>query len=206
MRDTKAFPIVISGPSGVGKTTLVDAILDTVSMLKRSVSVTTRRPRAGEIEGDSYFFVSEEDFEALKETELIEWATVHKASYGTPRGFVEKNLEKGLDVVLNIDVQGGRDVKKCFPEALTVFILPPSFEVLEQRIRERATDPAEDIQTRLENAREEIRALPHYEYVVINDKLAQAVATIRAIILSERCRRTRCPDDLVEKFGGGAAE
>ena len=190
----------------MGKTTLVDGILDSVSLLKRSVSVTTRRPRAGETEGESYFFVSEEDFEVLKETELIEWATVHEAFYGTPRGFVEKNLEKGLDVVLNIDVQGGRDVKKCFPEALTVFILPPSIEVLEQRIRERATDPAEDIQTRLENAREEIRALPHYEYVVINDKLAQAVAMLRAIILSERCRRTRCPDDLVEKFGGGAAE
>ncbi len=197
---------MISGPSGVGKTTLVDGILESISMLKRSVSATTRPPRTGEIEGDAYFFVSEEEFEGLKETELIEWATVHKASYGTPRGFVEKNLEKGLDVVLNIDVQGGRDVRKCFPEALTIFILPPSFEVLEQRIRERATDPAEDIQTRLENAREEIRALPDYEFVVMNDKLDQAIAALRAIILSERCRRTRYPDDLVEKFSGGTAE
>jgi guanylate kinase len=196
---------VISGPSGVGKTTLVDGLLDSVSMLKRSVSMTTRKPRNGEIGGEDYFFVSEENFEAAKDGELIEWAEVHTACYGTPRGFVEKNLEKGLDVVLNIDVQGGRDVKKCFPEALTIFILPPSFEVLEQRIRERATDPAVDIQTRLENAREEIQAMPDYEYVVVNDKLDQTIATLRAIILSERCRRTRYPDDLVEKFSGGVS-
>jgi guanylate kinase len=205
LRATKAFPIVISGPSGVGKTTLVNGLLESVSMLKRSVSMTTRRPRNGEVEGDHYFFVSAEDFESAKDTELIEWAEVHTACYGTPRGFVEKNLEKGLDVVLNIDVQGGRDVKKCFPEALTIFILPPSFKVLEQRIRERATDPAEDIETRLENAREETRAMPDYEFVVVNDSLDHAIATLRAIILSERCRRTRYPDDLVEKFCGGAS-
>ena len=200
MRVTRAFPIVVSGPSGSGKTTLVEGLLDRVPGLRRSVSTTTRAPRPGEIDGKSYFFTGEEDFEKLKKGKLIEWAKVHGYFYGTPRDFVEETLESGFDVVLSVDVQGGRQVKKVFPDAVTIFILPPSYEVLEQRIRRRATDPVGTIKTRLENAREELRALPEYEYVVVNDGLEEAVAVLCSIVLSERHRRARYEGSFLEKF------
>ena len=200
MRVTRAFPIVVSGPSGSGKTTLVEGLLDRVPGLRRSVSTTTRAPRPGEIDGKSYFFTGEEDFEKLKKGKLIEWAKVHGYFYGTPRDFVEETLESGFDVVLSVDVQGGRQVKKVFPDAVTIFILPPSYEVLEQRIRRRATDPVGTIKTRLENAREELRALPEYEYVVVNDGLEEAVAALCSIVLSERHRRARYEGSFLEKF------
>jgi len=200
VRVTRAFPIVVSGPSGSGKTTLVEGLLDRVPGLRRSVSTTTRAPRPGEIDGKSYFFTGEEDFEKLKKGKLIEWAKVHGYFYGTPRDFVEETLESGFDVVLSVDVQGGRQVKKVFPDAVTIFILPPSYEVLEQRIRRRATDPVGTIKTRLENAREELRALPEYEYVVVNDGLEEAVAALCSIVLSERHRRARYEGSFLEKF------
>jgi guanylate kinase len=200
VRVTRAFPIVVSGPSGSGKTTLVEGLLDRVLGLRRSISTTTRAPRPGEIGGKSYWFVGEEDFEKLKKGKLIEWAKVHGYFYGTSRNFVEETLESGFDVVLSVDVQGGRQVKKVFPDAVTIFILPPSHEVLEQRIRRRATDPAGTIKTRLENAREELRALPEYEYVVVNDGLEEAVAALCSIVLSERHRRARYEGSFLEKF------
>lgn len=200
MRATRAFPIVVSGPSGSGKTTLVARVLERVPLLRRSVSATTRTPRPGEVEGESYFFVGEEEFENLKNGKLIEWATVHGHSYGTPREFVEKTLASGVDVVLSVDVQGGRLVKKVFPDAVTIFILPPSYEVLERRIRRRASDPAGTIKTRLENAREELQALPEYEYAVVNDELEKAVAAICSVILSERHRRARYEESFLVGF------
>lgn len=200
MRVTRAFPIVVSGPSGSGKTTLVARVLGRVPHLRRSVSATTRAPRAGEVEGESYFFVGEAEFENLKNGKLIEWATVHGHSYGTPRDFVEKTLVSGVDVVLSVDVQGGRQVKKAFPEAVTIFILPPSYEILEQRLKRRAADPADTIKTRLENAREELRALAEYEFVVVNDGLEEAVSAICSVILAERHRRARYEGKFLEKF------
>lgn len=198
VRLTKPFPIVVSGPSGSGKTTLVAKLLGTDPALERSVSVTTRPPRTGEVNGESYFFVGIDEFEALKRGKLIEWANVHGYLYGTPRDFIRERLEKGIDVVLCVDIQGGRQVRKVFPDAVTIFILPPSFEVLEQRIKRRAADPAETIKTRLENAREELRALPEYEYVVVNDDLDGAVASLHSIIDSERLRRTRYRESFFE--------
>jgi guanylate kinase len=200
VRVTRAFPIVVSGPSGSGKTTLVAGALKRLPAVRRSVSATTRAPRRGEVEGESYFFVGEKEFENLKNGKLIEWARVHGYLYGTPREFVERTLESGVDVVLSVDVQGGRQVKKVFPDAVTVFILPPSLEVLEQRIRLRAADPAGTITTRLENAREELRALPDYEYVVVNDGLEEAVSALCSIICSERLRRARYEESFFEKF------
>jgi len=200
VRFTRTFPIVVSGPSGSGKTTLVEKVLDRVHLLRRSVSATTRAARPGEIEGKSYFFVGEGEFETLKTGKLIEWATVHGHAYGTPREFVEKTLDSGVDVVLSVDVQGGRQVKKAFPDAVTIFILPPSYEVLEQRIRRRAADPAGTIKTRLENAREELRALPEYEYAVVNDGFEEAVSALCSIILSERHRRARYEKEFLDKF------
>ena len=200
VRVTRAFPIVVSGPSGTGKTTLVEKVLGRLSLIRRSVSATTRAPRPGEVEGVSYFFVGEAEFENLKNGKLIEWATVHGHSYGTPRDFVENTLASGLDVVLSVDVQGGRQVKKVFPDAVTVFILPPSYAVLEERIRRRAADPAGTIKIRLENAREELRALPEYEYVVVNDGLEEAVSALCSVILSERHRRARYDERFLGKF------
>jgi guanylate kinase len=205
LRQTKAFTIVVSGPSGAGKTTLVDELLQRDPALHRSVSCTTRSPREGEEEGGAYFFVSDAEFEAKKQGVLIEWAEVHEHYYGTPRDAIEKALGMGLDVVLNIDVQGGKQVKKSFPDAVMIFILPPSFEVLEQRIRGRATDTENDIELRLEDAREEIRALPAYEYVVLNDKLEEAVGKVQAIIESERCRRIRYDKGFIEQFKSGSS-
>ncbi len=205
MRVTRAFPIVVSGPSGVGKTTLVGELVGSLPMLQRSISTTTRTPRSGEVNGQSYVFVDGEEFEKLKRGKLIEWAEVHGYLYGTPREFVEKSLEKGVDVILSIDVQGGREVKKSFPDAVMVFILPPSFEVLERRITRRAADLEEDIKTRMANARSELRALPEYEYVVVNDELKEAVAALRAIVVAERCRRGRFPEGYLRPFERGAA-
>jgi guanylate kinase len=198
---TKAFPIVISGPSGVGKTTLVNEIIAQDSQLCESVSATTRPPREGEVEGESYIFVSDKQFEKLKAGGLIEWAEVHDHLYGTPREFVDGELAKGLDVVLNIDVQGGASVKKCFPEAVLIFILPPSFDVLEGRVRGRGTDYAKEIKKRMNNARGEVRFATAYDYVVVNDQLGTTVSALQAIIDSERCRRTRYPEDYFDRFG-----
>jgi guanylate kinase len=206
LRKTKAFPIVVSGPSGAGKTTLANELTRRDPMLHRSVSCTTREPREGEEEGVAYYFVSDSEFETRKQGTLIEWAEVHKHCYGTPRDAIERALSEGLDVVLNIDVQGGKQVRKSFPDAVMIFILPPSFEVLERRIRGRATDIGNDIYIRLENAREEIRALPAYDYVVVNDDLEEAVGTMQAIIGSERCRRTRYDRGFIRQFEDGMSD
>ena len=199
-RHAGAFPIVVSGPSGAGKTTLVAALVKKVPRLRRSVSITTRPPRDGEVEGRAYHFVNKRRFRRLARADLVEWAEVHGSLYGTPKRFVEAMLEKGIDVVLNIDVQGARQVKKCFPDAVMVFILPPSFEVLEQRIRRRAADLAHDIKTRLDNARGELRTLPEFDYVVVNDRLRDAVAALGAIVVSERCRRKRYSKGFFDRF------
>jgi guanylate kinase len=202
-RLTRAFPIVVSGPSGVGKTTLVDGLLSADSRLRESVSATTRPPRDGEIEGDSYFFVSEAEFEGLKDGKLVEWAAVHGHSYGTPRDFLEKELARGVDVVMNIDVQGGALVRKSFPTALLIFILPPSLAVLEERIRHRGTDSEKVIAKRLENARGEIRLASDYDFVVINDDLEETVQALCTIVEAERHRTGRYPDDFVDNFIDG---
>lgn len=182
---------MVCGPSAAGKTTLVEKVLEQLPGLRRSVSVTTRPPRPGEVEGESYTFIDEGRFEKLRENDLAEWAEVHGYFYGTPREFVAKALREGFDVVLNIDVQGARQVKKSYPDAVTVFILPPSFEELERRIRRRSADHVQDIEKRMENARAELAALPEFDYVVVNDELRDAITALGAIIVSERHRRKR---------------
>ncbi len=200
-RGAKAFPIVVSGPSGAGKTTLVTALARKVPGLRRSVSVTTRPSREGEVEGEAYVFVDERRFRKLeREGELVEWAEVHGRRYGTPKAFVEAALDEGVDVVLTIDVQGARQVKKSFPDAVTVFILPPSFEVLEQRIRLRAADPVQDIEKRLDKARAEIGAVSEYDYVIVNDRLRDAVSALVAIVVAERSRRKRFSKGFFDRF------
>jgi guanylate kinase len=200
LRVTRAFPIVISGPSGAGKTTIVDEIIRKDPLLRSSVSVTTRHLRANEVDGEAYTFVGEGDFEQLKSGGLVEWALVHGYLYGTPRDFVDARLADGHDVVLNIDVQGGASVKKAFPRAILIFILPPSLEKLEARIRRRATDQSIEIDQRLESAWGEIKMATYYDYVVVNDKLDDTVATLLAIIRSERHRRSRYEEGFFQRF------
>jgi guanylate kinase len=154
-----------------------------------SISATTRLPRAGEEDGVHYFFVSSENFqEMIARGELLEWAQVYRDYYGTPRGPVARSLESGRDIILEIDVQGALQVKKRAPEAVLIFIYPPSFEELERRLRLRGTDSEERIAGRLKWAKTELGAVLKYDYVVVNDRIETAVTEIKAIITAEKCR------------------
>jgi guanylate kinase len=188
---------IISAPSGSGKSTLVSRLLATVPGLMFSVSYTTRKPRGTEVDGQSYHFVSREEFEAmLARGEFLEWAQVFGNYYGTHCGILEKARACQMDLVLDIDVQGARQLKEKIPEAVTVFVLAPSREVLEQRLRARSEDRDEVIARRLREAAEEIRNYADYDYVLINRELVEAEATLSAIVRAERARRTRIEDQI----------
>jgi len=186
---------IISAPSGSGKSTLVKRLMAGVTGLMFSISFTTRKPRGAETEGEHYHYVSREEFECMiRRGEFLEWAEVYGNYYGTHRGILEKAQTAGCDLVLDIDVQGARQLKDKIPGAVTVFILPPSKQVLEQRLRARGEDRGDVIQTRLKVAAEEIRNYNQYDYVLINRDLAEADATLSAIVHAERVRRTRISD------------
>jgi guanylate kinase len=183
---------IISAPSGSGKSTLVARLLTTVPGLMFSVSYTTRKPRGAEVDGHQYHFVSREQFERmLAGNEFLEWAEVFGNYYGTHRGILEQARELGNDLVLDIDVQGARQLKGKIPDAVSVFILPPSRPILEQRLRARSEDPDDVIERRLRDAAEEIRNYKAYDYVLINRDLPESDAVLSAIVHAERVRRTR---------------
>ena len=185
--------LVISGPSGVGKGTLVKALMDRNSRIKMSVSATTREPRPGEIEGVHYFFKSEDEFKAMAERgEFLEYIHVFGSKYyGTPRSFVEQNLANGYDVILEIDVQGGMKVKQAFPDAVLMFITAPSMSEIKSRLIGRGTETMEQVEKRFATAFEEIKMIPHYDYVIVNDVVDMAVHHMEAILEAERCRVSR---------------
>lgn len=187
-----AFPIVISGPSGVGKTTVVDGLLARDSRCVRSVSATTRTPRSDEADGKSYFFLAKERFLQMRESgELAESAIYRDHWYGTPKSFLREKIAEGKCVVLNIEVQGGAQVRASDPGALLVFVLPPSWEELRRRLTRRGTDAAEAIEARIRRGHEEVGFIGDYDYVVINDDLDTCVADLAAIVRGERRRRER---------------
>ena len=188
---------IISAPSGSGKSTLVARLMRSVPGLKFSVSYTSRRPRGAEVDGQDYHFISRVDFEAMiARNEFLEWAEVFGNYYGTHRGVLEEARAEGKDLVLDIDVQGARQLKCQIPEAVTVFILAPSRQILEQRLRARSEDREDVIERRLRAAAEEIRNYQAYDYVVINRDLADSDATLAAIVRAERVRRTRIEDQI----------
>ncbi|MEW6187614.1 MAG: guanylate kinase [Thermodesulfobacteriota bacterium] len=184
--------IILSGPSGVGKTTLRKALQARMPGLRFSVSWTTRLKRAGETSGRDYQYVSREQFEEqIHSGGFLEWARVHDASYGTPWLPIKHWLGKGADVLLDIDTQGARQVKKQVPQALTVFILPPSPKALAQRLRQRRTESLTKLRLRLKNAEKELKEIRYFEYAVVNRDLDEAVKALETIITAARYRINR---------------
>ena len=186
------FPIILSAPSGGGKTTIARRLLALRPDLGYSVSATTRAPREGEVHGKDYHFMSLDEFIAARDRgEFAEWATVHGNLYGTLRSEVQRVLDGGRHVIMAIDVQGAQQFHHAFPEAVLVFVLPPSADVLLSRLVKRDTEDAATLALRLRNAREELRAVDHYQYVVVNDDLDEAVARVSSIIDAEAARKAR---------------
>jgi len=183
---------VVSAPSGVGKSTILKAVLEQEPELRFSVSRTTRAPRPGEVPGRDYHFISRAEFEAgIGAGRFLEWARVHDQFYGTDRAPIETWLQAGHDVILDIDVQGARQVRAAAPGLLSVFILPPSFAILEQRLRGRGTEAPDQVARRLGVARRELEEVTSYDYLIVNDRLAEAVADCLAVIRAARLTRLR---------------
>ena len=181
--------IVLSGPSGAGKDAVLGELEKTYPRARRCVTTTTRARRNSEQDGVDYSFVSMREFRKRAEAGgFLEYAEVHGHLYGTPRQWVEENLASGGDVVLKIDVQGGLNVKRTMPQAVMVFLVPPSMEELERRLRSRNTDSDEDVARRLLNARKELEQIPHYDYIIENNSIQQAAEELRAVIVAEHLR------------------
>lgn len=198
MQGNRGILIVISGPSGAGKGTICKALLEKHDNIYISVSATTRAPRAGEVEGVNYYFLTKEAFEEkVNNNGFLEYANVHGNFYGTPKVNVEKMLDEGKDVILEIDIQGALQVKENFKEGVFIFILPPSMEELKQRIIKRGSETEESLMTRFKNAYKEINYVSKYNYAVVNDKLEVAVSKVEAIIAAEKCRVDRIKENTI---------
>lgn len=188
---------IISAPSGSGKSTLVNELRKFVPGLEFSISYTTRRPRGSEQNGREYYFITREQFEEMiRRSEFFEYADVFDYYYGTPKSVLQQAAQRGNDVLLDIDVQGERQVKQKIPEAVSIFILPPSRAELEARLRRRSRDEnvsEEEIQRRLDRAKREIENYPNYDYILVNDRLEESVDRLQAIVLAERLKHSGKP-------------
>ena len=191
--------LVLSGPSGVGKGTVLGELMKRRGDMCFSVSATTRAPREGEVDGVNYFFVTKERFEEMiQNNELLEYAQFVSNSYGTPRAYVEQQLEKGMNVILDIEVQGARNIVGMIPDAVSVYMIPPSYEELEKRLRGRGTETEEVILQRLARAKEELLQMKDYDYIVVNNSVEEAAEQIRSILNSESLK-TKNMINMVEK-------
>ncbi len=183
---------IVSGPSGSGKTTLSKKVIQDIGDITFVVSYTTRVPRPGERDGVDYRFVSDKEFdELIANTRLSEWAIVHGHRYGTPVDPIEEAASSGIDLLLDIDVQGARNIRAKYSDGVYIFVLPSTLDILRKRLMERKSEGVIEIDARLEDARKEIQEISNYDYIIINDFLAEASENLAAIILSERCRKER---------------
>jgi guanylate kinase len=183
---------VVSGPSGVGKSTIIRHVREIIPMLGYSVSHTSRKPRGGEVEGLDYHFVDRDTFTSMIEKgEFVEWAVVYTDYYGTSVSGIDASTSQGLDVIMDVDVRGARNIKSRFEESTLIYILPPSMGELEKRLKTRGTEEEGPFQRRLGKALKEIRNCLWYDYIVFNDELTGAVEEVRSVIIAERCRRRR---------------
>ena len=190
-------PVVVSAPSGAGKTTLCRKVMADLGNIEFSVSYTTRASRGHEVNGQDYHFVSRERFdEKIEEGDFLEWADVHGKRYGTARSVTEDWLSRGRDVFFDIDYQGGFQIKAAMPDAILVFIVPPSLDVLESRLRGRQTDSEEEISKRLAKAQAEVEQAKRYDYWICNDDLEEAAALLVSILRAERNRRLSKTDEV----------
>jgi guanylate kinase len=188
---------IISAPSGSGKSTLVGQLMKTVPALRFSVSYTTRQPRGHDQHGRDYYFISRDEFESrIQAGEFLEWAEVFGHYYGTHQSELEKAAEEGVDLVLDIDVQGARQLKQRIPAAVSIFILAPSRKVLEQRLRSRSQDSEPVIERRLREAAEEIRNYSQYDFVLVNNEVAASLDTLVSIVKATRSRRDRMEEQI----------
>lgn len=187
----KKLLFVVSGPSGVGKSTLCRHILKTIPDIRLSVSYTTRMPRSGETDGKEYRFISKDEFHTkISEHAFAEYAEVYGRLYGTPWKELEQETDSNTDILLDIDVQGARQVMKTLQKSVTVFILPPSLEVLRARLVERATDTPDEQERRFQKSQDEMRSYTEYQYTIRNGTLGQAIEELQAVIVAERVRTT----------------
>lgn len=201
MLNRKGLLLVVSGPSGAGKGTICKALLNKNDKIKLSVSATTRKPRNGEVHGVNYFFIEKEEFTKMVENgEFLEHAQIYDNFYGTPKAAIIECLEKGQDIILEIEMQGARQIKEVYPEGVFIFVLPPSLEELKSRIVGRGTETQEEIEKRFSCAFEEINQIVNYDYFIVNEDIEKSVNDVEAIILSEKNKVTRYKNNIIDKF------
>ena len=201
MLNRKGLLLVVSGPSGAGKGTICKALLNKNDQIKLSVSATTRKPRNGEVHGVNYFFIEKEEFAKMIENgEFLEYAQIYDNFYGTPKAAIIECLEKGQDVILEIEMQGARQIKEVYPEGVFIFVLPPSLEELKSRIVGRGTETQEEMEKRFSCAFEEINQIVNYDYFIVNEDIEKSVSDVEAIICAEKNKVTRYKNNIIDKF------
>jgi len=201
MKQRDGILFVVSAPSGAGKTTLCKGITDSLENLTHSISYTTRKPRPGETDGRDYYFVTADRFRDMAEAgDFAEYAEVHTNLYGTSKRVLDDMIKEGVDVILDIDTQGARQIKAHFATAVFVFIMPPSMAILEERLRNRKSDREDEIRKRMQRAVDEIRDYGLYDYIVVNRDFERALSELRSIVVAERCRTKLLRTNWIEEL------